>query len=312
MTTPFPRYHIGHFLNQPDQPTDFAITRFGEMAEPDVADLHQHTFYEIIWIDAGTCRQWIDYRQYTVAPGSLFFISPGQLHQFEEWQQVAGGSILFTEAFFLLHQQNQNALFELSFLDNFYANPLVQPDPTSLAGTQQLIGLLLTEYARPDASTRVAQALLHALLGLIQRSVDVAEGRGAAPPPPDASTPALAYPASHLVLYKRFKLLLDQHYAAALTPGAYADQLAVTAHHLNEVVKRITGQTAGAVVQARTMLEAKRLLTFTDLPVAEIAARLGLFDASYFARRFRTETGLTPLAFRQASAEISRKGSVLS
>ena len=310
----FPAYHIGHFLNQPDQPMGFALTRFGTMAEPDVEDPHRHTFYEIIWTEAGHCRQRIDYQEYAVAPGSLFFISPGQVHEFEEWQQVTGGSILFTEEFFLLNQQNQDLLFELSFLDNFYANPLVRPDAASQHGIQQLIGLLADEYARPDAAARVLQALLHALLGLIQRAVDVAEGRGGPPdltrpddPAADWPAPARPFSATSLVLYKKFKRLLDQHCADALTAGDYAARLAVTAHHLNHVVKRVTGTTASAVIRARTVLEAKRLLTFTDLPMSEVAARLSLFDASYFAKLFKAETGQAPLEFRRGLSEPRRQ-----
>ena len=192
----FPAYHIGHFLNQPNQPVGFAITRFGTMAEPEVDDPHKHTFYELIWTEAGHSRQRIDYQDYAVAPGSLFFISPGQLHEFEEWQQVAGGSIMFTEEFFLLNQQNQDLLFELSFLDNFYANPLVQPDAASARSIQLLISLLSDEYARPDAAPRVLQALLHALLGLIQRAVDVAEGRCGHPDPARSTDPAACRPAA--------------------------------------------------------------------------------------------------------------------
>ena len=34
----FPRYTIGHFINQPDNRTEFEILRFERMDEPDVDD----------------------------------------------------------------------------------------------------------------------------------------------------------------------------------------------------------------------------------------------------------------------------------
>lgn len=40
----FARYTIGHFLNQPDNPTAFALPRFEAMDEPQVDDVHQHLF----------------------------------------------------------------------------------------------------------------------------------------------------------------------------------------------------------------------------------------------------------------------------
>ncbi len=38
-----------------------------------------------------------------------------------------------------------------------------------------------------------------------------------------------------------------------------------------------------------------------DLPIIEIAARCGFTDPSHFARRFRRQFGVTPLAFRRAT-----------
>ncbi len=70
----FARYTIGHFLNQPDNPTAFALLRFEAMDEPQVDDVHRHLFYELIWVDAGQSQQVIDYQRYPVGAGSLFFI----------------------------------------------------------------------------------------------------------------------------------------------------------------------------------------------------------------------------------------------
>ncbi|WP_046243777.1 AraC family transcriptional regulator [Hymenobacter terrenus] len=281
----FPYYSIGHFINEPDNPTAFEIVRFEDLTEPDVEDLHKHTFYEVIWTETGVSKQVIDYQEYIIAPQSLFFISPGQLHQFEEWQHVTGGSIFFTEDFFLLHQQNHDALFELSFLDNFYGRPFVQPDAGSYREIRQTIDLLLAEHRRPDQAPRIAQALLHVLLAQIQRCVD-------------AETPQLVSK-KYLLLYKRFKLLVDAHFNEPFTVSDYADRLHITQHHLNHVVKLVTGRTASEVLRARLVLEAKRLLSFTDQNATEIAAQLGVFDSSYFAKLFRAETGVSPSTFRR-------------
>jgi len=44
----FPLYSIGDFINQPNSTTEFEITHFEEMNEPDVDDVHKHIFYEIL------------------------------------------------------------------------------------------------------------------------------------------------------------------------------------------------------------------------------------------------------------------------
>jgi AraC family transcriptional regulator, transcriptional activator of pobA len=289
----FPFYSIGHFINQPNDPTEFEITRFKEMDEPEVDDLHKHTFYEIIWIEKGKSRQVIDYIDYQINPGSLFFISPGQLHIFEEWKPIVGGSIMFTEDFLLLNHQDKDRLFELSFLDNFYSNPVLRPDKKSLAEILQTIHQLTNEKKRKDYSPAMAQALLQVLLLRIQRSID-AQAKS-------------VISKKYIVIYKKFKNLIDTHFTKNLSVGDYASKLAITQHHLNHITKEVTGKTATDVIRARTILEAKRLISFTDYSISEIAAELGYFDSSYFAKIFKAETGSSPLGFKSIISESYRR-----
>lgn len=288
----FPFYSIGHFINEPGNPTEFEITRFDEMVEPEVDDLHKHTFYEIIWIEEGMSRQVIDYQEHVISPGMLFFISPGQLHEFEEWQPLRGGSIFFTEDFFLLNHVNKDKLFELIFLDNFYVNPYLKPDPSSYAEIKHTIDWLLAERKRADYSESIARSLLHVLLAQIQRCVEAQS--------------QLVLSKKYLVLYKTFKNLIDTHFRESLTVRAYAEKLHITPHHLNLVARHVTGKTASELIRTRSVLEAKRLLVFTDHSVSEIAAELGFFDSSYFARLFKAETGTSPGEFKKAMSEKYR------
>lgn len=48
------------------------------------------------------------------------------------------------------------------------------------------------------------------------------------------------------------------------------------------------------------MLEAKRLLRFTDLTVRQVSRRLGFSDAAYFSKFFRVQSGESPRSFRAA------------
>jgi AraC family transcriptional activator of pobA len=46
------------------------------------------------------------------------------------------------------------------------------------------------------------------------------------------------------------------------------------------------------------MLEAKRMLSFSEMTVTEIAYQLGFEENSYFSRVFNKETGSSPVEFR--------------
>ncbi len=288
----FPFYTIGHFINQPASHTEFEIMRFEDMEEPNVDDVHKHTFYEILWTEAGASKQTIDYKEYEVLPNSLFFISPNQVHQFEEWQPLKGGTILFTEDFFLLNYNNKDKLFELSFLDNFNANPCIQLNDANFAEVKHTIDLISKEHSRKDKKLSIIQAMLHVLLTQIQRCIDA-----------EAEKPNSK---KQLILFKQFKTLLEKHFIENKTAAFYADLLHVTPHHLNLIAKQVSGKTIGEIIRARSILEAKRCLTFTDLSVSEIAAHLNYFDSSYFSKIFKAETNKTPIAFKSEMSEKYR------
>jgi len=53
------------------------------------------------------------------------------------------------------------------------------------------------------------------------------------------------------------------------------------------------------------VLEAKSLLFQTTLPVAEVAALVGVADASYFSRLFKKVEGHPPSALRRPVAKAA-------
>ncbi|WP_042425611.1 helix-turn-helix transcriptional regulator [Streptacidiphilus anmyonensis] len=95
--------------------------------------------------------------------------------------------------------------------------------------------------------------------------------------------------------------VIERRFAGPLSLRDVADSLGLTPGHLTTVVRKRTGRTVVDWITERRMVEARGLLSGTDLPVAQIARRVGLQDAGYFARVFRAGHGTTPRAFRAAA-----------
>jgi AraC-like DNA-binding protein len=268
------------------------------MEEPNVDDFHKHSFYEILWTEKGISKQIIDYTEYVVKPNNLFFISPNQVHHFEEWKPLTGGTILFTEDFYLLNQTNKHMLFELSFLDNLYSNPCIEFTKKEFDKILLLIDQIETEQSRKDKNPTIIQAYLHILLSQVQRHVEVNRQTFTSK--------------KYLILFKQFKAELEKHFLESKTAGFYATQLNITQHHLNLICKEITNNTATGIIRARSILEAKRLLTFTNKTISEIAFELNFTDSSYFAKTFKSIAKQTPQEFKNKMSEKYRTRQVLS
>ena len=99
-------------------------------------------------------------------------------------------------------------------------------------------------------------------------------------------------------IIRDFKKLLEKNMKSEKSPLYYAAMLNISEAYLNEVVKRATGFTTGYWIRYYVILEAKRLLFYTEMNVKEIAYSLGYENYTYFSRLFKQTSGVTPLTFR--------------
>lgn len=97
----------------------------------------------------------------------------------------------------------------------------------------------------------------------------------------------------------QFKYLLEKNFKKLHFVKDYADLLALSPLQHNKMVKNITGKNASDLIINRIVLEAKRLLAFTNLSNKEIAFQMNYPDPSYFTRIFRKKTEFTPSGFRE-------------
>ena len=107
-------------------------------------------------------------------------------------------------------------------------------------------------------------------------------------------------PGRHEEQAERFCTLIEARFREALTVGDYADEIGVSAPHLNRVCRAVLGAGPNELVRRRRLLEAKRLLEYTRYSVSEVALRSGYRDPAFFSRSFRKATGQSPADFRRS------------
>ena len=101
------------------------------------------------------------------------------------------------------------------------------------------------------------------------------------------------------ILLQKFVQLVNNFYLEKRTIEEYAELLFVTPNHLSQSVKSASGKNALSFINERIMTEAKSIIQFTHLDMAEIAYQLNFSDASNFGKFFKKHAGITPLEFRK-------------
>ena len=96
----------------------------------------------------------------------------------------------------------------------------------------------------------------------------------------------------------RFLSLVDQCCHEHHDIKWYADELHLTPTYVANVVKQVTGSTAGDCINEILIRKAKSLLLTSTFSVQEISDRLGFQNQSHFGTFFRRAVGVSPRAFR--------------
>lgn len=102
------------------------------------------------------------------------------------------------------------------------------------------------------------------------------------------------------VLFRKFLSLLATDITRSREVQYYADKLCITPKYLTIITRQISGRNATSWITHTAILNAKSLLTGTQLTVQQISNRLNFPNPSFFGQYFLRHTGMTPREFRRA------------
>jgi len=243
---------------------------------------HRHArLHQLLILTGGGGEADLDGSSHPLAPPCLINVPRGVVHGFRFDSGTGGWVITLTSD--LLDQNLTPGEGVRAVLDQ----PSVLPLPQ---GLQDLAEQLCGDYGRREfGRAQILRGLALTMTALAARAI--AADR-------DASAQSQASP-----LFARFEALVERDFRLRRPLAGYARELAVSATHLNRIAHQATGQPASALVNARVLREARRLLIYTNLTAAQIAYELGFTDPAHFSRVFAKGTGLPPRKFRQQLAE---------
>ncbi|MCI2418787.1 AraC family transcriptional regulator [Saccharopolyspora sp. K220] len=97
--------------------------------------------------------------------------------------------------------------------------------------------------------------------------------------------------------------VIERRYPQPLSLRDVAAAMNISPGHLTSTVRRRTGRTVQEWITERRMMQARRLLAVTELPIGEVGRRVGFPDAGYFARVFGKVHGVSPARWRRAGTD---------
>ncbi|MEA2217838.1 MAG: AraC family transcriptional regulator, transcriptional activator of pobA [Solirubrobacteraceae bacterium] len=257
-----------------------------------IREPHRHDYHELIWTRAGAGRHLLDNRSVPVVPGTITVIGRGQVHVFERAHGLVGAAVRFGDD--LLHEGPIAGADPAWLFAGCGGWNVTVPD-SHHAALEATIATLAAESAGPldPRSADLQRHLLSVLLLWIERWYD-----GQHTERRDSGDAALA-------IFRRFSGVLERDFAAHHDAAHYAEALAMPQAALSHALSGLLGQPTKELITDRVMLEATRLLRFTDRSIGEIAYQTGFGDPLYFSRAFKRHVGEPPTVFRDRARGIA-------
>lgn len=100
-------------------------------------------------------------------------------------------------------------------------------------------------------------------------------------------------------IIREYNFLVEKHFREKHTVKEYADLLFKSPKTLSNLFKKMGDTSPFQFIHQRIMIEAKRLLTYSDQSISDITYELGFSDIHVFSRFFKKNDGVSPQNFRE-------------
>lgn len=286
-------YHLNR--HQPDK-AQFAIhdlKTYVNKHQGDTTKPHIHSFYQVIWFKEGKGRHFVDFKSFKVDDNSIFFIAKNQVHYFDDNLNYEGILIHFNKAFLVKDNETDFCLKCSMFSNPYDREPCCRIGNEINIILDQYISLIKLELEKEEDFGREELLRIYLKSFLIQ----VQRNKGA--------TEKKERIIGSLCDEKRMQLikfvnLIDDNYNKGLTVTEYSQLLSVSTRTLSDLTHHLLNKTPSQMIQERIILEAQRLLLYSNLNINQIGFRLGFDDASYFMKYFKKHTKTSPSEFRKS------------
>ena len=250
---------------------------------------HIHGFYQIIWFQQGIGTHYVDFKEYPITDNTLFFISPGQIHYFDESNNFKGIIIHFNESFLSDEGSSENVFLKYNVFNAFDTVPYYEVKSDDTPRLEYIVKEMQLEidnikaFAHKDYLKYLVKMFLIYIQRIGKRGIGI----------------PLCINNSSNRTFVRFRQILEHHYRQLHTVKEYAHRLNVSNKTLTNCVYESSHSTPLKIINERIILEAKRQLLHSDLKIKEITFYLGFEDPSYFVKFFKRQTGYLPAEFRE-------------
>lgn len=196
-------------------------------------------------------------------------------------------SIVFNREFYCLRDHDHEVSCQGILFFGSSLPPVINLNKAEIASFESMFLIFKEEF---DTRDQIQGEMLRVLLKrlLIKSTRLIAE-----------KTDTSKLSISQRDVVRKFHILVENHFREKHQVSDYADLLSKSPKTLSNLFKKVGYESPLKIINDRIILEAKRLLLFSDKNADEIGYELGYKEAAHFSKFFKSHTGLPPARFKE-------------
>ena len=275
--------HIKQFTLTPNTKAGVLISNLHTKTDGhNISKPHRDDHYLLLFAFEGSFSFKIDFEDVKLTAPFILKIAPNQVHQLVASKNAVGWVIGIEE--FVLESEFQ------TYLETKWTSPISLKNKESIEKHLNTILKLGNQLQLTSGDIYTSKSILFLINSLFCLIIKETENN---------KEKVSTKEKRKYIIEQAFKKLLKANFKQWKNPSQYASELSISVSHLNDTIKELTQTSVSNHIQNISILEAKRLLYFTDSSIKEIAYEVGYEDPVYFGKLFKKITHHTPLQFRK-------------
>ncbi|MBE6688651.1 MAG: AraC family transcriptional regulator [Ruminococcaceae bacterium] len=259
---------------------------------------HIHEFIEILYCTAGEYHVTVGGKGFQLKKGDLIIINSNEIHEASATAAPAGYTVIKFSPELL--SSTPKSVFEYKYMlpftmENSNINKLFKCEETQNSCVPEVAANILEEFTKKKYGFELAvrSDICRLFLWILRRWK--ADGM-------ELDFSASLNESTMLKLQSVFEYI-EQNPQEDITLEKSAALCGFSASHFSRVFKRATGKNFTDYVNAQRISAAQKMLVTTELNITEIAMECGFASTSYFIKKFRDKTGVSPKKYRAGITE---------
>ncbi len=263
----------------------FVLTDFS--CDPSLELLGRSDLYKILWCKSEQSAVLLDGYQCHLKRNQLIFCTP--LNIIEITSKDAGFvSVVFNKEFFCIQTHDDQVSCNGFLFFGSSEPPIISLSEDQVSQYDTILEMIKSDLQVKDhLQGEMLRSSLKRLLILSTRMIKN-----------DLPEPTINHTQMNII--RDYNILVEKHFREYHHVKDYANLMYKSPKTLSNLFPKYSDKSPLMVINDRILLEAKRLLLYSDLSAIEIAEELGYKDASHFSKFFKKHIGMSPTIFRKS------------